>query len=796
MPASLPHHWLLTAALSLTLGLSACGSKEERKAEHMTKGLAFLEQADYDKARVEFKNVLQIDPKDAEGFYRIGLIEEREENWRSAFGNYLKAVELNPGLTDAQVRLGRLYLLAGENAKAEEIVQTLLAKNPNEVGGRTLKAAMLARGGNLEAAIAEASAVTAANPQYAEAFGLLAGLYARKGDLGRAQETLRQGLKGTPKSLELRTALATTLMQQGNTAGAEREFQELVKLEPKDVSHRLRLARFYATTKQMDKAERELRGAIAADPENEEPYLTLVRFIGATKGAPAAEQQLRAFIQDQPELYRLQFALADLYRSSNRTAEAITLYQGIIDQDKIGPNGLKARNYYASLLLKQNEMEKGEALLAEVLKENPKDLTALSLRGRLALSRGDGASAVRDFRTVVNEQPNSAESVGLLARAHLLNKEPQLARDVIAGAAERFPKDAQLRVLYADFLASNHEVDAALKQVDEALAGQPKNVPLLQEKVKLLVAKKDWPAAEAAMAALQGVEPGLPLDYYRFGVIYQAQNKLDAAKAQFEKALQAAPNAIEPLSGLVNVLVAQKKGDEALARVEAVLRANPKNYLAALLKGELELSRKEYAQAEQSFRRVIEITPKLGAAYLDLANVYVARGDLAQATKTLQQGQRQAPNEARIATALAEMYRQQGDTERAIATYEALLKQNPKYALAANNLAAILLDSRNDRESHDRALQLVKSFESGANPAFTDTAGWAYYRVGDYNRAASLLQEAVDKAPTIPVFQYHLGMALHKKGETEQAKKHLQAALETNTTFPGADEAKRILAGG
>ena len=49
----------VTVLLAVSL-LTACGGKEERKAKYLERGKAYLAEKNYEKARIEFKNVLQI----------------------------------------------------------------------------------------------------------------------------------------------------------------------------------------------------------------------------------------------------------------------------------------------------------------------------------------------------------------------------------------------------------------------------------------------------------------------------------------------------------------------------------------------------------------------------------------------------------------------------------------------------------------------------------------------------------------------------------------------------------------
>src|SRR3989344_3276562 len=125
------------------LMVAGCGGAESRKAKYMKKGKAYIEQENYDKAAIELKNALQIDPKHADAYYLLGLTEERKSNWQKAFGSYSKAVELDPDHIAAQVSVGRFYLYAEEIKKSEEIAQAVLSKEPEHPEGMMLKAAIL-----------------------------------------------------------------------------------------------------------------------------------------------------------------------------------------------------------------------------------------------------------------------------------------------------------------------------------------------------------------------------------------------------------------------------------------------------------------------------------------------------------------------------------------------------------------------------------------------------------------------------------------------------------------------------
>ena len=136
---------LVAVVLLVVFMLAGCGGAEGRKAKYLERGKAYFEEENYDKATVEFKNVLQIDPKTAAPYFYLGQIAEKEQEWRKAFGNYIKAVELDPELVDARIHLGRFYVLAGEIDKASEEADEALSREPSNADALTLRATILMR---------------------------------------------------------------------------------------------------------------------------------------------------------------------------------------------------------------------------------------------------------------------------------------------------------------------------------------------------------------------------------------------------------------------------------------------------------------------------------------------------------------------------------------------------------------------------------------------------------------------------------------------------------------------------
>jgi tetratricopeptide (TPR) repeat protein len=192
----------------------------------------------------------------------------------------------------------------------------------------------------------------------------------------------------------------------------------------------------------------------------------------------------------------------------------------------------------------------------------------------------------------------------------------------------------------------------------------------------------------------------------------------------------------------------------------------------------------------------VSINPRIAGTHIELSNYLGSRGDAAAAERAIDDGLAALPGDRALSLRLADLYQRTARIDKAIAVYEGLIKRDGNDDLAVNNLASLLLDHRDDKASIERAKSLVQRFERSANPAYLDSLGWAQFKAGEFDRAVASLQKAADKTPQVAIFQFHLGMALHRKGDVAMARPHLQKAVDAKVQFPGIEEAQKILAAG
>ena len=201
---------LLMSAVALTCG---CSGSESRKNSYEKRGDKYLADQNYDKARIEYSNALQIDPKDDKARYFLGLIAERLHKPQEALANYQAVLDSDPNYVPARAGLGRVYLMAGLSDKALETVEVGLQKQPADTQLRIVRGAVRAQRGELAGALDDADVAVKSTPQDESAIALLASLFHKSGRDEEAIAALATGLEKLPRSIDLQLCRIPSRLQ-------------------------------------------------------------------------------------------------------------------------------------------------------------------------------------------------------------------------------------------------------------------------------------------------------------------------------------------------------------------------------------------------------------------------------------------------------------------------------------------------------------------------------------------------------------------------------------------------------
>lgn len=104
---------------------------KEDTEELMKRGNQYLDEGEYTKAMMEFKDLLEIDPENPFALNNLGLTYKEKELYSSAKKSFEKALEILPNYYKALNNLGNLYFEMEEYERAQEYYEKSLEIKPN-----------------------------------------------------------------------------------------------------------------------------------------------------------------------------------------------------------------------------------------------------------------------------------------------------------------------------------------------------------------------------------------------------------------------------------------------------------------------------------------------------------------------------------------------------------------------------------------------------------------------------------------------------------------------------------------
>lgn len=766
----------LSGLLILSI-MTGCSSPEEKAKNYYEKGMTLLEAGETEKAKIEFKNALQIKKNMNDAIYGLALAFEKDGDWQKVFNLVSQVVEQDPKNIKALIKLGSIYLASNKLDKAIEISNKLDAIDPNLSQILSYKATIALRSGDAKKALELANAALANDKTNTEAIVVLAAERIAEKDDKKSIEYLDQGLKVDPKNVGLHLMKISVLEAANQLDKAENIHLELIKLNPSKHDFRRALAAFYVKHKNMQNAEAELRKIVELDPKKVQAKLDLLALIRATQGQQKALDALKVYVNESPDDDELKFILAGAFQQLKMPKDAEKTLQDIADNADKKVDMLKAKGLLAAMYVTSGRQLEGDKLVEEILKEDSRNEQSLLIKSDKAMREKKYDAAIAQLRTIISDSPNSSKALIALARAHEATGSLELADEHFFKAYQASKLDPSYGRAFAKFLLRSNKAERAEKILSDMLEINKYDIETMKLLAQSKISRGDWVGAEEVAMRVKDNPATAMLADQIMGIVFKGQKNYDESINAFKRAYDAKPTEAQPLSALVRAYLTAGKDAEALALLQKLIKENPNNVAAHLLLAQVYESKGNMDLAIEAYENVTRLAPKMDIAYQALVIFYNKQGKSDKAYVTLSNGLKENPGNPNLLYVKAGLLESAGKVDEAIHIYEDLHNRYPEAELITNNLASLLSD-KNDKASLNRAYELAQKIEKVESPYTKDTVGWAAYKVGKYSEAVTAIQIAVSKAPEVAIFHYHLGKAQLGMQNKIDAKKSLERALK------------------
>lgn len=194
--------------------------------------------------------------------------------------------------------------------------------------------------------------------------------------------------------------------------------------------------------------------------------------------------------------------------------------------------------------------------------------------------------------------------------------------------------------------------------------------------------------------------------------------------------------------------------DDARTLYERVLGASPDHPDALHFLGVLKHQSGDSGGAIELIQRSIDALPDEPGRWNNLGNVFVESGRIDEGVQAYSRCLELAPDFADTHNNLGTIYRLRSEWAESEASYQRAVAARPDFADAYNNLCKLMMAQRRIREAVLYACKTITL--SPHDPEASRLLGFAYYTLGEIDKAAEVFRGWLAAEPTNPVALHHL----------------------------------------
>lgn len=588
--------------------------------ERFERGIALLRAGKNSQAEEMFREVLSIQPQNAQAYNFLGIILGIENRFDEAIQSFKESLRIKPDLSDSRTRLAELYQLRGELKDAR---------------------------GELEKAIFF--------------------LEDREGPEG---QLLEEKLNAIEDQIEIKALLdrSNQEIEEKKTDAAIGSLEEIIRLYPKNAVAYFNLGNLLAQKNRFDLAEINFKKAIEIEPNYTEAHQRLgqvyafIRFFGraksqyeralATRGGSASiQQELKGLVaRSEREIQQAKAQGEEGLRQSRRAQaeedlnKAISLLEQAVSID---PENAELRFSLGELYERTDKIDFAFNAMRAALEFNPSLAAAHQHLGILYEKRRFFHLALKEWKEAEEIAPSDRNKTEI----------ERLRIKIIEIKKETTPLQEKAKQEVEDGKRM-----AAIETLKKAVVLSPDEISLRLELGALYasVGATSEPFSEFNYSLF--LEPENGEAHYRLGKLYSAAGQWRDARVKYQEALQS--------KMLSEELRAQTKTE--LARAETKIE-NERTAARYFSRGTRRLTEQDHRGAIDAFEKVIALYPNgVGGIYW-LGTAYEGLNNPKEAIKYYNRVLELNPNHILARQRLGSVYESQGQNEKAIQVYQKTL---------------------------------------------------------------------------------------------------------------------------
>jgi tetratricopeptide (TPR) repeat protein len=773
---------MVTLVLAVTL-ITAC-SKETRKARLLAEADNYFKAGNYDKAKLSYLNVLQLDPANAPAFERIGAMWLEEGAPLRAGAFLARASVLDPGNAQNRIRLARSYLAMGRFTDAKNEALKVIEQLPDN-GDAIIALTEAARSKeDIEAAGEQLEKFPRKNDI---SFHLAsANLFLRKGDPAAAGNALRQALTVDPKSSTAHMAMGDFYLFQKDQKQAGEEFKKAADLAPVRSIERLKYAAFKSATGDAEEVRRISTDITRQAPDYLPAWCLLAELAFKDKKYDEALSLLENVFGRDPEYIDGRRLESDVLLAKGDTKKAVEVLERL---DQTYPDAPPIKYQLARAYLKNNNTNQAKVALDQAISTNPNYTDAILLLAEINLRSGHGEMVIEPMIGLLKKSPDLRRAALLLAAAYGSLDRFDDAAVILHEQARLAPQDPQPEMALGLTLRQAKRNDEARQAFEKAAELAPDNLWPVDQLVELDLLGKHFDAARQRIRRQFQKTSDSPAAHFLEGKILAAEGKWDSAETELQKTLQLDPNFSSAYDLLVQTYLATNKLPQAVSQLQAELSKNPNNAPALMTLALVYERMNDFPKARDAYEKLLSINPDFVLALNNLAYLYTERmNDLNKAYELARKARDLQGQDPSVGDTVGWILYKRGDYQQALTILQESAEKaadSPEIQFHLGMTAYMMGQRDMARVALQKAASAAKDFpgkdESKRRLALLESG-----RGTSPELSISQLEAMTKEQPNDVISQMRLGEAYEKQGASDKAAAAFEQALKLNPKLAAA----------